>query len=95
MIVLHLESFKSNLFELDFSIFKKRVSTVKPSQENEFFCTVMQYFFRDSCSFLYTKTLLKVSDHVFEKSRHESTTLNEFYYSLMCNSNSFFIRTIL
>ena len=27
----------------------------------------MKYFFRDSCSFLYTKTPLTVSDPVFEK----------------------------
>ena len=38
---------------------------VKPSQEHEFFAT--EYFFRDSCSFPYTTTLLKVSDQVFEK----------------------------
>ena len=43
MVVLHLESFEDNLFELDFSIYKKRVSTVKPSQEGEFFCTVMKF----------------------------------------------------
>ena len=67
MIVLNLESFESNFFELDFSISNKRVSTVKPSQENEFFCMNMKYFFRDSCSFLYIKTLLKVSYHVLEK----------------------------
>ena len=36
MIVLHLESFESTLFELDFSASKKRVSTVKPSQEGDF-----------------------------------------------------------
>ena len=34
--VLHLETFENNLFELDFLISKKRVSTVKPSQEGEF-----------------------------------------------------------
>ena len=38
-------AFRNNLSELDFSISKKRVSTVKPSQEDEFFCTVMKYFF--------------------------------------------------
>ena len=37
VIVLHLESFKNNLFELDFSISKKSVSMVKPSHEGEFF----------------------------------------------------------
>ena len=40
---------------------------VKPSQENDFFCTVNEIFFRDACSFPYIKTLLKVSDPVFEK----------------------------
>ena len=37
MTVLHLESVENKLFELDFSISKKRVSTVKPSQEDDFF----------------------------------------------------------
>ena len=76
MIVLHLESFENNLFELDFSTSEKRVSTVEPSYESEFFCTVMKYFFREFCSFPYIKILLKVSDPVFEK-RHESTTLRD------------------
>ena len=67
MTDLHLESFKNNTFESDFSIPKKRISMVKPSQEDEFFYMVMKYFFRDSCSFSYIKTLLKVSDHVVEK----------------------------
>ena len=39
------------------------------------FCTVMIYFFHDSCSFSYTKKLLKVSDHFVEKIQHDSTTL--------------------
>ena len=56
MTVLHLESFENNLFELDFSISNKVI-----------FCTVMKFFFRDSYSFPYIKTLLKVSDTVFEK----------------------------
>ena len=67
MTVLHLESFENNLFELDFSISKKRVSTIERSQEGESFCTVMKYFFRDSYSYPYIRTLLKLSDHVFEK----------------------------
>ena len=46
MIVLYLESFENNLFELDFSISKNRVSTVKPSQEDELFYTVMKCFSR-------------------------------------------------
>ena len=65
MIVLHLESFENKIFELDLSISKKRVSTVKPSQ-------VMKYFFRDSCSFPEIKTPLKISDHVFEKKSNMS-----------------------
>ena len=44
MINLHLEAFKNNLFELDFSASKKGVSTVKPSQEDEFFGTVLKFF---------------------------------------------------
>ena len=57
LIILYSELFENNLFELDFSISKKRVSMVKPSQKD--FCMVMTYFFRDSCSFPYIKTLLK------------------------------------
>ena len=67
MIVLHQESFENNLFKLDFSISKKSVSTVKLSQEDEFFVRGYEIFFRDSCSFPYIKTLLKVLDPVFEK----------------------------
>ena len=79
MIDLPLEPLKNNLFELDFSISKgKRVSTVKPSQEDEFFARLWnEIFYQDPCSFPYTKTLLKVSDHGFEKILHESTTLTE------------------
>ena len=36
VIVLYLESSENNLFELDFSISRKRVSTVKPSQDDDF-----------------------------------------------------------
>ena len=43
--VLYLESFENNLFELDFSITKKRVSTVKPSREGEFFLHGYAIFF--------------------------------------------------
>ena len=74
MTVLHLELSENNLFELDFSISKKRVSTVKPSQKDEIFCTVINVFL-DSCSFPYVKTLLKVSDPIFDKIGHESATL--------------------
>ena len=68
MIVLHLESFENNLFELDFSISKKSVSTAKHSysQEGENFLHDYEIFL-DSWSFPYIKTLLKLSDHVFEK----------------------------
>ena len=65
--VLHLESSENKLFELDFSISKKRVFTVKPSQEDEFVLHGYDIFFRDSCFFRYIKALLKVSDPVFEK----------------------------
>ena len=57
------------------------VSMVKPSQEDELFRTVMKYFFEDSCSFPYIKTLLKVSEPVFEKILNESTTLMCKIYS--------------
>ena len=40
---------------------------MKPSEKGEMFCTIMKYFFRGSCSIPYTKTLLKVSDLVFEQ----------------------------
>ena len=41
---------------------------VKPSQEAEHFLHGYEiFFFRDSCFFPYIKTLLKVSDPVFEK----------------------------
>ena len=36
MTVSYLESFENNLFELDFSISKKRVYLVEFSQEGEF-----------------------------------------------------------
>ena len=67
VIVLHLESFENNLFELDFSISKKRVCTVKRSQEGEYFLHGYKILFRDSCFFSYIKTLLKLLEHVFEK----------------------------
>ena len=66
MIVLHLESFENNLLKLDFSISKKLVSTVKRSQEGEYFLNGYEIFFRDSCFFPCVKTLLKLSDHVYE-----------------------------
>ena len=84
MNVLHLEQFENNLFELDVSVSKRnRVSKVKPSQEGDFFARFEILFFRDSCSFLYIKTRLKVSAPVFEKIRHESTTLNSFVFVYM------------
>ena len=75
MIVLHLEPLENNLFELDFSISKRRVSMVKPSQEGESFCMVMNFFSRDSCSCPYIKTLLKVSDPVFDKNLTRANSL--------------------
>ena len=43
--VLHLESSENNFSELAFSISKKRVSTVKPSQAGEFFFARFEIFF--------------------------------------------------
>ena len=63
VIVLHLESFESNLLELDFSISKKRRVAMRRKMN---FCMAMKYFFQDSYSFLYNKILLNVSDHVFK-----------------------------
>ena len=45
--VLHFEPFENDIFELDFLISKECISTVKPSQEGELFCTVMKYFFSE------------------------------------------------
>ena len=45
VIVLHSDSCENSLSELDFSISKKNVSMVKPSQEDKLFCTVMKYIF--------------------------------------------------
>ena len=69
MTVLHLGSFENSLFEL-----KKRVSTVTPSQEDEFLHGY-EIFFQDSCPFPYIKTLTKVSDLFLKNIRHESTPL--------------------
>ena len=97
--VLLLESFESNLFELNFLISKKRVSTVKHSQEGELFLYGYAVFFH---SFSYIKTLLKVSDPVLEKSQHESKTLKEIYQKFRISLNnrkikkfSVFLRVIL
>ena len=79
MIVLHLESSENKLFELDSSLSKKLVSMAKRSQKGEYFCAVIKKIFLDSWSFPFFKTLLKLSDHVFEKIRHESPTLKGLY----------------
>ena len=42
---LHLESFENSIFELDFSISKKRISSVKRSQEDEYFLHRYEIFF--------------------------------------------------
>ena len=65
--VMHLEAFENNLFELDFSISKNTCFHGQTFSGRGIFCTVMKYFFRDSCSFPHIKTFLKVSDPVFEK----------------------------
>ena len=48
---------------------------VKPSQEDEFWYDY-EFFFRDSCYFPYIKTILKVSNHVFEKNSTLVNNLN-------------------
>ena len=54
VIVLHLESFEDNLIESDFSISeKKRVSSVKPSQEDDFYEI---FFLRFLLLFIYKNT---------------------------------------
>ena len=50
---------------------------VKPPQEDEIFCSVMIFFFLDSCFFPYAKKLLKASHHSVEEIQHESTTLRD------------------
>ena len=62
MIVLYLESLENNLFELDFSISKKRVSTDKHSQEEENLLHGDEiswgwtlYFWGARCSFLFIR----------------------------------------
>ena len=46
VIVLHLESSENNLYELDFSTSKKRVFTVKRSQEDGYFLHGYEFFLR-------------------------------------------------
>ena len=66
MIVLHLESFKNNLVELDFSISKKkRVYMVKRSQEGEYFLHGNEIFFFSRLLLL--SICQNTSEHVFEK----------------------------
>ena len=83
VIVLHLESFNNNLFELDFSISKKTCFYGKTFQEDEIFLHVYEiFFFEMLVSFHMSKhfwTLLKVSDPVFEKN---ATWVNNLKKSL-------------
>ena len=72
---------------MDFSISRKRVSTVKPCQEGEFVLHGHENFFRDPCSFPYIKTLLKVSDPVFEKNL---TRVNNLKIAEMVKSEEWF-----
>ena len=72
MIFLHLESFETSVSKY----FRNRVFTVKPPQEGKFCLHGHDIFFQDSCSFPYTKKLMKVSDHFVEKIQHELTTLS-------------------
>ena len=81
MIVLHLYSFENNRFELDSSVSKKKcVSTVKPSQEGEFFFMVMKHFLSLFNS-TYKNTSRSIKPCFCKEIQQESTTLkqNEFY----------------
>ena len=62
--ISHLKTIFSNQIS---GCLKKRAFTVKPSQEGEAFLQGYEIFFRDSCSFPCIKTLLKVSNPVFDK----------------------------
>ena len=75
MIVLHSESFEHNLFELDFSISKKRVSSVKPSQGDEFLHGYEIFFSTFFLLSLYQNTSESIRPCFQKKIRHESTTL--------------------
>ena len=76
MIFLHLESFEKKLSIRFLDIPKTVLLRSNLLRKVKFFCTVMIYFFLDSCFFPYTKKLLKVSDHSVEEIQHESTTLS-------------------
>ena len=75
VIVLHLESFESNLFELD--IYR---SVLLRFQEDELFCTVITFFSRFLLLSMYQNTFESIRP-CFEKTiRHESTTLNRMKF---------------
>ena len=76
MIVLYLESSENNLLELDFSI---KTCFYGQTSGRWVFLHGYEMFFQSSCSFPYIKTLLKVSDPVFEKNPTcRSTTFTLF-----------------
>ena len=80
MIVLRLESFKNNLFELDFLTSKKNVFLQSNLVRKVSFLHGYDIFFsRDSCSFPYIKILLKVSDYIVEKN---PTSVNNLKYEV-------------
>ena len=79
VIVLHLEPFENHFFELDFSISTKHVSTVKPSQEGEFFCTVMKYFFEILLPFHISKHFWNNQTLFLKNMGQNSTTIVDFH----------------
>ena len=75
MTVLHLKSFDNKHFKLDFFVSKRNVFLrSNPLRKMNFLHGCDIFFFQNSCSFPCIKTLLKVSNPVFEKIRHESIT---------------------
>ena len=67
MTIFHLESFENNLFESDFSISGKTCFYGQTFSRRWIFFARLGIFFQDSCSFPCIETLLKLSDHVFQK----------------------------
>ena len=78
--VLHLESFENKVFESYFSISKKNVfPIIKPPQKAEFFARLCNMFYRDSCSFPYTITLLNCIRLCFRK--RKTTLVNNIKHA--------------
>ena len=55
-LVFHVESFQNKLLELDFSISKRHVSTIKPSQEDDFLHGYDIFLLRLLLLFIYQNT---------------------------------------